>query len=103
VHKAQRGLLPGDETIEAMGKRILAVASGVATAHPGETAVLVSHADPLIAAWIVLDRRPQNEREMHRKPIDKAGMLRVEMDGATATSWEYIPPPRVDRPASAAA
>jgi len=103
VHKAHRGLLPGDETIEAMGKRVLAVASRMATAHPGETAVLVSHADPLIAAWIVLDRRPQNEREMHRKPIDKAGMLRVEMDGSTATSWEYIPPPRVDRPASAAA
>ena len=103
VHKARRGILPGDETIEAMGKRVLAVAARVATEHPGEAAALVSHADPLVAAWILLDGRPENEREMHRKQIGKAGMLRLEMDGATPTSWEYVPPPQVDRPESAAA
>ena len=103
VHKARRGLLPGDESIETMGKRILAVAARVAAEHPGEPAALVSHADPLIAVWILLDRRPENEREMHRKVIDKAGMLRLEMDGATPVSWEYVPAPRVDRPATAAA
>jgi len=97
------GLVPGDESIETMGKRILAVAARVAAEHPGEPAALVSHADPLIAVWILLDRRPENEREMHRKVIDKAGMLRLEMDGATPVSWEYVPAPRVDRPATAAA
>lgn len=103
VHKAHRGLLPGDETIEAMGKRVLAVAGRVATEHPEEAAALVSHADPLVAAWILLDGRPQNEREMHRKVIGKAGMLRLEMDGGAAKSWEYLPPPRIDSPATAAA
>lgn len=103
VHKARRGILPGDESIEAMGRRVLAVASGLATEHPDEVAVLVSHADPLVAAWILLDGRPQNEREMHRKQIAKAGMLQLEMDGATPRSWEYVPPPAIDRPASAAA
>lgn len=103
VHKTRRGIVPGDETIEAMGKRILAVAARVATEHPGEPAALVSHADPLVAAWILLDGRPQNEREMHRKQVGKAGMLRVEMDGATPRSWEYIAPPRITQPASAAA
>lgn len=103
VHKARRGLVPGDETIEAMGKRVLDVVRDVARQHPGVPAALISHADPLNAAWIVLDGRPHHEREMHRKGVGKAGMLRLEMEGDTPTSWEYIPPPRVDRPASAAA
>ncbi len=103
VHKARRGMLPGDETIEAMGERILDVARRVATQHPGEAAAIVSHADPLNAAWILLDGRPQNERELHRKSMERAGMLQLDMDGETPKVWEYIPAPRVDRPASAAA
>jgi broad specificity phosphatase PhoE len=103
VHKAKRGLLPGDESIEAMGNRVLGVVRRVAREHPGETIALVSHADPLNAAWIVLDGRPHNEREMYRKGLDKAGMLRMEMDGEKPKSWEYVPPPQVEKPASAAA
>jgi 2,3-bisphosphoglycerate-dependent phosphoglycerate mutase len=103
VHKARRGLLPGDESIEAMGKRVLDVVRRVATQHPGQTAALVSHADPLNAAWILLDGRPQNEREMHRKGVGKAGMLQVDMDGTTPISWEYIPPPATGKPETAAA
>ena len=103
VHKAKRGLLPGDESIETMGERVLGVARRVVRANPGETAVLVSHADPLIATWILLDGRPQNEREMHRKVIDKSGALQVDFDGDRAVAWEYVPPPAVARPASAAA
>lgn len=103
VHKAKRGLLPGDESIETMGERVLDVARRVVRANPGETAVLVSHADPLIATWILLDGRPQNEREMHRKVIDKSGALQVDFDGDRAVAWEYLPPPVVARPASAAA
>ena len=103
VHKAKRGLLPGDETIQAMADRVLGVVRREAREHPGETIALVSHADPLVATWIVLDGRPQNEREMHRKDIQKAGMLQLDMDGVTAKAWEYIPPPKVDAPATAAA
>ncbi len=64
---------------------------------------MVSHADPLNAAWILLDRRPQHEREMHRKSMDKAGMLQLDMEGETPKAWEYIPPPHVEKPQSAAA
>ena len=103
VHKARRGILPGDETIEAMGSRVLQVMRRLATEHPGETMALVSHADPLNAAWIVLDGRPPNEREMHRKGVGKAGMLQVDLDGESPKSWEYIPPPRIQKPESAAA
>ena len=103
VHKARRGILPGDESVETMGKRILDVVRRLAVDHPGETSAIVSHADPLDAAWILLDGRPQNEREMHRKAIGKAGMLQVEMEGEVPKSWEYIAPPRIERPETAAA
>jgi broad specificity phosphatase PhoE len=103
VHKAKRGLLPGDESIEIMGGRVLRLVRRLAREHPGETIALVSHADPLNAAWIILDRRPLNEREMHRKQIHKAGMLQLDMDGETPKAWEYILPPDVAKPAPAAA
>ena len=103
VHKARRGLVPGDESTERLGGRILEVARRVARERPGEPAALVSHADPLNAAWILLDGRAHNEREMYRKSIDKAGMLKLEMDGETPATWEYIPPPQMAKPASEAA
>ena len=103
VHKARRGILPGDESIEVMGGRILRVVRLLSRRHPGETMAVVSHADPLNAAWILLDGRPQNERELHRRAMGKAAMLRLEMEGETPKSWEYIPPPRVERPETAAA
>src|SRR5207245_7404276 len=78
VHKARRGLLPGDESIEVLGERVLRVVRRLARDHPGETMALVSHADTLNAAWILLDGRPQNEREMHRSGRGKAGMLELE-------------------------
>ena len=103
VHKAKRGLLPGDESIEVMGGRVLRLVRRLSREHAGETMALVSHADPLDAAWILLDGRPQNEREMHRKGVGKAGMLQVDMDGETPTAWEYIPPPAAGKPEPAAA
>ena len=103
VHKAKRGLLPGDESIDRLGGRVLAVARRMARERPGETQAIVSHADPLNAAWVLLDGRAHNEREMYRKSVDKAGMLRLEMDGETPSAWEYIPPPTVANPATAAA
>ncbi len=103
VHKARRGLLPGDESVEVMGRRVLDVVRRLAREHPGETAAVVSHADPLNAAWILLDGRPQNEREMHRSGILKAGMLQLDMEGETPKEWRYIPPPQVEKPRTAAA
>jgi broad specificity phosphatase PhoE len=103
VHKAKRGLVPGDEPVDRLGGRVLAVAKRMAREHPGETQAIVSHADPLNAAWILLDGRAHNEREMYRKNVDKAGMLRLDMEGETPTTWEYIPPPAVTNTATAAA
>lgn len=103
VHKARRGIVPGDESIEDLGGRVLEVVRRIAREHAGETAAVVSHADPIQAAWILLDGRAHNEREMYRKSVDKAGMLTIELEGDRPVSWEYTPPPVVARPAGAAA
>ena len=103
VHKARRGIVPGDESIEDLGRRVLEVVRRTAREHPGETSAVVSHADPIQAAWILLDRRAHNEREMYRKAVDKAGMLTIELDGDNPVSWEYTPPPAVAKPEGAAA
>jgi broad specificity phosphatase PhoE len=97
VHKARRGLIPGDESVDRMGGRILSVMRRMAREHPGETMAIVSHADPLQAAWILLDGRPHNEREMYRKAVDKAGMLVVDLDGEMPVRWEYVSPPKVEK------
>ena len=102
VHKARRGLVPGDESVERMGGRILEVVRRIVRQHPGDTMAVVSHADPLQAAWILLDGRPHNEREMYRKVVDKAGMLVLQMDGDRPASWEYLPPPKIDKRATVA-
>ena len=103
VHKARRGIVPGDESIEHLGGRVIAVIRRMARERPGEPAAVVSHADPIQAAWILLDGRAHTEREMYRKAVDKSGMLTVELEGDAPVSWEYSPPPVVAKPAPAAA
>ena len=83
-----------------MGDRILGVVRRIVREHPGDTMAVVSHADPLQAAWIVLDGRPHNEREMYRKSIDKAGMLVLDLEGEKPVRWEYVPPPKVEKQAA---
>src|SRR5438094_326731 len=71
AHKARRGLLPGDETVRELGGRVLGVMHRVADEHPEEASAVVSHADPLQAAWVLMENRVQTERELYRKQIDK--------------------------------
>jgi broad specificity phosphatase PhoE len=95
VHKIRRGALPEDETIAALGGRVLGVVFRLAREHPGETSLCVSHADPLQAAWILLEGRPQNEREMYRKQVGRAGIIQVDLEADRVTSVVYNPAPTV--------
>src|SRR5258705_9539079 len=81
VHKAKRGLLPGDEAIDQLGGRILSGIKKLAREHPGEAMAIVSHADPLQAAWLPLEGRAHNERELYRKTVDRAGVLELDLEG----------------------
>jgi broad specificity phosphatase PhoE len=93
VHKARRGLLPGDESIAEMGGRILDVARRLDREHPGETAAIVSHADPLQAAWVLIDGRPQTERELYRKQVQRAGVLELDLEDGKVIGYSYRPAP----------
>jgi broad specificity phosphatase PhoE len=101
AHKARRGLLPGDEPIRDLGGRIVGVMQRLAEEHPDEASAVVSHADPLQAAWVLMENRLQNERELYRKPIDRAGMLEVDLDGGRIVEVRYVAPPK-SGPAGAA-
>jgi hypothetical protein len=37
---------------------------------------------------------------MYRKSIDKAGMLVLDLEGDKPVRWEYVPPPKVENPAT---
>jgi broad specificity phosphatase PhoE len=102
VHKARRGLLPGDESVRDMGGRILDVAHRLAREHPDDVSAIVSHADPLQAAWILLDGRAHNEREMYRKPIQRAGMLELDLDGDRLEGLSYVAAPKAEDSRAAA-
>jgi broad specificity phosphatase PhoE len=93
VHKARRGLLPGDEAIDQMGGRVVDVVRRAAEEHPDSPSLLVSHADPLQAAWLLMDGRPLTERELYRKPVDRAGVLEVDIEGGKILAVNYVPPP----------
>ena len=102
VHKARRGLLPGDESIAQMGGRVLAAIQRHLAEAPEEPTAFVSHADPIQAAWILLDHRPQIETEMYRKSVNKAGRLEIDYDGERPVSVTYVPPPELPAEPAAA-
>jgi broad specificity phosphatase PhoE len=93
VHKARRGLLPGDEVIDQLGGRVVEVVYREAREHPDDVSLLVSHADPLQAAWLLMDGRPRTERELYRKPVDRAGLLEVDVEGGRILAVTYVAPP----------
>src|SRR4051812_19942690 len=95
MHKLRRGSMAGDETIEQLGGRVRGVVQRLAREHPGEVSLCVSHADPIQAAWLLFEGRPQTEREMYRKSVQRAAMLELDLDGDGVVSIHYIRSPQV--------
>lgn len=95
LHKMRRGMLQGDESIEQLGDRICQVVMRVAREDPGEVSLCVSHADPIQAAWVLLENRARTERELYRKPVQRAGMLDIVLEADRVISVTYVAPPKV--------
>jgi broad specificity phosphatase PhoE len=95
AHKLRRGSMAGDETIEALGRRVLGVAERFAKEHPGEVSLCVSHADPLQATWVLLDGRAHTEREMYHKQVGRASILELDFEEGRVVSTRYIPTPKI--------
>jgi len=96
VHKVRRGTMPGDEPLEKLGGRVRDVILRLAREHPGEVSLAISHADPIQAAWVLLDGRPANEAEMNRKTVHRASVLDITVDEDRVTSVRYMPTPKVN-------
>ena len=95
MHKLRRGSMTGDETIEQLGGRVRRVVQRLAREHHGEVSLCVSHADPIQAAWLLFDGRPQTEREMYRKSVQRAAMLELDVDADRVVSIRYLPAPKL--------
>lgn len=94
VHKVRRGTMPGDEPLEKLGGRVRDVILRLAHDHPGEVSLCVSHADPIQAAWVLLEGRPANEAEMGRKTVQRASVLDITVQGDRVTEVRYRPAPK---------
>jgi broad specificity phosphatase PhoE len=95
MHKLQRGTQSGDESIDKLGGRVLDVVHRLAREHPGEVSLVISHADPLQAAWILLDGRPHKESEMARKQVGRAGRLELDLEGDRVVTTRYVAAPKI--------
>jgi probable phosphoglycerate mutase len=95
LHKMRRGSIEGDESIGELGGRVRDVIFRLAREHPHEVSLCVSHADPIQAAWLLFEGRPQTEREMYRKSVQRAGILEIDLNGDRVTSLRYVAPPTV--------
>ncbi len=89
VHKTRRGWLDGDEPVGEMARRVLSVADDLAERFVEQTTAIVSHADPLQAVWVVLDGRPETDRELTRKVVHRAGVLSIEYEAGRPSRWQY--------------
>lgn len=90
IHMAWPGLLPNDENVGAMAARVRRPVEASLRERPGESAILVSHGDPIQAFWLATEgRRPY---ALHRLQCAKGGRLQLDYEGTRLVDKLYIPP-----------
>lgn len=90
IHMVWPGLLPNDETVGAMARRVGRAIHRVLDAHPREGGILVSHGDPIQAFWVRSTGR--SPWALHRLQCAKGGMLELDYAGGRLISTRYRPP-----------
>ena len=90
VHMLWPGILPNDETVAEMARRVRAPLLRLVRDHPGQGGVCVSHGDPIQALWVESEgRRPW---ALHRLQCAKGGMLELDYEGERLVGKTYRPP-----------
>ncbi len=100
IHMLRPGLLPNDETVGAMAKRVERVIRQVLAESPDEGGILVSHGDPIQAFWVRSEDRPS--WALHRLQCAKGGMLELDYRDGMLSNTTYRPPEPVPVDAAAA-
>jgi broad specificity phosphatase PhoE len=90
VHMVWPGILPDDESVGEMARRVRAPVLRLVRDHPGQGGICVSHGDPIQALWVESDgRRPW---ALHRLQCAKGGMLELDYEGERLAGKRYLPP-----------
>jgi len=90
VHMAWPGLVPGDESMGAMARRVEEVISEGLREHPGTSFVCISHGDPIQAFWATSDGRLP--WALHRLQCSKGGLLELQYRDHELTAKTYLSP-----------
>lgn len=90
VHILRPGWLSIDEGVSTMAARVRAPIERHLTNNPGQSAVFVSHGDPIQSFWIEAKHLP--DMAVHRLWCAKGGFLELNYDGKTLKSLAYHSP-----------
>jgi broad specificity phosphatase PhoE len=91
VHMVWPGVLPVDESVAEMARRVRAPLLRLVRDHPGQGGICVSHGDPIQALWVEAEGR--GPWALHRLQCAKGGMLELDYDGERLIGKRYLPPP----------
>jgi broad specificity phosphatase PhoE len=90
IHMIWPGILPNDESVAEMARRVRAPLLRLVRDHPGQGGICVSHGDPIQALWVESDgRRPW---ALHRLQCAKGGMLELDYEGERLAATSYLAP-----------
>lgn len=93
VHMVWPGLVPSDESMGEMYRRVrVAIGRGLER-HRGSAFACISHGDPIQAYWATLDRRPP--WALHRLQCAKGGLLELRFRQGEMISRTYLSPGRI--------
>ncbi len=95
VHMAWPGLLPGDEPMGTMARRLDRQIQRILVEHPGAGGIVISHGDPIQSYWATADRRPP--WALHRLQCAKGGYLALDFEGTRLAAKRYRGPEELER------
>ena len=90
VHMLWPGILPNDESVAEMARRVRVPLLRLVRDHPGQGGICVSHGDPIQALWVESEGR--GPWALHRLQCAKGGMLELDYDGERLLGKRYLPP-----------
>ncbi len=90
VHMLWPGLLPNDERVSDMARRVERAIRRLLAAQPEDGGICVSHGDPIQAFWVRSEGRPP--WALHRLQCAKGGMLELDYVDGMLASTVYRPP-----------
>ncbi len=90
AHMIWPGLVPGDESVASMYRRVAAVVQHGLHEQGGRPFVMVSHGDPIQAYWATAERRPP--WALHRLQCAKGGLLEISLKDGKLIGKTYISP-----------